>query len=227
MSEYARLSPVAAAVEQHTDSSREVRAVLLADRGCPCVLDLSQGRADGFAHAAGRAVRAPDITTECRRLGDCLADCKDTYTKPVQDVTDYAQRDARIAALNRLGLAPDLGWWEEFVDAVAGGLIDNVCDAIGAVTVQLLCTFAVRKYSGIGLISTAPIVPNLDSPTLLEPATACQGGAGVDCGGSCDLCSSCYDGERNGDEERADCGGSCAERCATCASGARDGDEDG
>jgi hypothetical protein len=38
----------------------------------------------------------------------------------------------------------------------------------------------------------------------------------TDCGGSCKLCASCFDQVKNQDETGVDCGGSCSTACPTC-----------
>tara|TARA_Y100000310_G_scaffold167610_2_gene167548 strand:+ start:32803 stop:35082 length:2280 start_codon:yes stop_codon:yes gene_type:complete len=49
--------------------------------------------------------------------------------------------------------------------------------------------------------------------------TTCSNGkqdgdeTGVDCGGSCGACASCFDRQKNQDETGVDCGGSCEKRC--------------
>jgi gliding motility-associated-like protein len=65
-----------------------------------------------------------------------------------------------------------------------------------------------------------------------DPCTTCNDGVqngdetGVDCGGSCDPCPTCNDGVQNGDETGVDCGGSC-DPCPTCNDGIQNGDETG
>jgi hypothetical protein len=49
---------------------------------------------------------------------------------------------------------------------------------------------------------------------------------GIDCGGDCEPCATCFDGMMNGNEEGIDCGGDC-EPCATCFDGMMNGNEEG
>ncbi|MCH8331258.1 MAG: hypothetical protein IH946_07735, partial [Bacteroidetes bacterium] len=52
-----------------------------------------------------------------------------------------------------------------------------------------------------------------------------QNETGIDCGGICGLCESCYDGIKNQDEEEIDCGGSCPDVCPTCDDGIQNQNE--
>lgn len=53
-----------------------------------------------------------------------------------------------------------------------------------------------------------------------------DGEEGIDCGGSCAPCGTCFDGVRNQDETGVDCGGICG-ACATCTDGVRNQGEAG
>ena len=84
------------------------------------------------------------------------------------------------------------------------------------------CTDGIKNGSETGI----------DCGGSCQACTTCGDGVkngnetGVDCGGSCSPCTSCNDNVKNGNETGIDCGGSCL-ACPTCNDGIKNGTETG
>ncbi len=85
------------------------------------------------------------------------------------------------------------------------------------------CGFQTRYCSDLNSCLPAPLGPNeyqaclyLENPSCSDGYQNCHDGECelfVDCGGPCNPCPTCSDGERNQGEEGIDCGGPCPWKC--------------